>query len=206
MSSSDDKRAGLILLSLAAAGLLVRVLLAPATPVGAVAYREVGAARPERDSLAEQAARIARPLGRDEKLDVDRAPASELARLPRIGPALAARIVEDREQRGPFGSLEALDRVAGVGPAVLDAVRRHATFSTPPSATSEASQVPEIVTLNTASAQQLARLPAIGPVKARAIVEDRRRRGPFRRLEELTRVSGIGQATVERLRGLVRVP
>jgi competence ComEA-like helix-hairpin-helix protein len=199
VSSSDDKRAGLILLSLAAAGLLVRVLLAPATPVGAVAYREVGAARPERDSLAEQAARIARPLGRDEKLDVDRAPASELARLPRIGPALAARIVEDREQRGPFGSLEALDRVAGVGPA-------HATFSMPPSATSEASQVPEIVTLNTASAQQLARLPAIGPVKARAIVEDRRRRGPFRRLEELTRVSGIGQATVERLRGLVRVP
>jgi competence protein ComEA len=206
VSSSDDRKAALILLGLATAGLLVRVLLAPATPAGAVAYREASAARPERDSLAEQAARMARPLGRDETLDVDRVPASELARLPRIGPALAARIVEDREQRGPFGSLEALDRVAGVGPAVLDAVRRHATFSMPPSATSEASQVPEIVTLNTASAQQLARLPAIGPVKARAIVEDRRRRGPFRRLEELTRVSGIGQATVERLRGLVRVP
>lgn len=205
MSSSDDRKAALILLSLAAAGILIRVAAGGAGSPGAVAYREVATARPGRDSVAEQAARMARPLGRGETVDVDRAPASELARLPRIGPALAARIVTEREEHGSFGSLEELDRVSGVGPAVLEAVRRHVVFSAPP-VRSATSQVPEIVTLNTASAQQLARLPAIGPVKARAIVEDRRRRGPFGRLEELTRVRGIGPATVEQLRGSVRVP
>jgi competence ComEA-like helix-hairpin-helix protein len=43
-------------------------------------------------------------------------------------------------------------------------------------------------------------LPGIGPVRAEAIARDRARRGPFRRVEELTRVEGIGPETVERLR------
>ncbi len=206
VSSSDDRKAALILLSLAAAGLLIRMFVGGATPPGAVAYRGATPSRPERDSVAEQAARLARPLGQGETVDVDLAPAAELARLPRIGPALAARIVADREEHGPFGSLEELDRVPGVGPAVLQAVRRHVVFSAAAARRPTTSQVPEIVTLNTASVRQLARLPAIGPAKARAIVEDRRRRGPFRRLEDLTRVRGIGDATVARLRGLVRVP
>jgi competence ComEA-like helix-hairpin-helix protein len=204
--SSDDRKAALILLGLAAAGILIRAVVGGPTSPGAVAYRQVATTRPGRDSVAERAARMARPLARGETVDVDVAPASELARLPRIGPALAARIVAEREEHGAFGSLAALDRVSGVGPAVLEAVRRHVAFSGLPAPASETSQVPGIVTLNTASAQQLARLPAIGPMKARAIVEDRRRRGPFRRLEELTRVRGIGQATVERLRGSLRVP
>jgi len=49
-------------------------------------------------------------------------------------------------------------------------------------------------------------LPGIGPAKARAIVADREGRGPFRRLEDLARVSGIGPATVSRIAGMVRVP
>lgn len=48
-------------------------------------------------------------------VDVDRAEAAELALLPGVGPALAARIVADRRERGPFGSVAALDRVKGVG-------------------------------------------------------------------------------------------
>jgi competence protein ComEA len=52
-------------------------------------------------------------------LDLNRASAAELERLPRIGPALARRIVDDRRARGRFGSVEALDRVPGIGPGVL---------------------------------------------------------------------------------------
>jgi competence protein ComEA len=205
--SSDDRKAALILLGLAAAGILIRAVVGGASSPGALAYREATTTtRPGRDSVAERAVRMARPLARGETIDVDVASASELARLPRVGPVLAARIVAEREEHGAFGSLAELDRVSGVGPALLEAVRRHVAFSGAPAPTSETSQVLGIVTLNTASAQQLARLPAIGPTKARAIVDDRRRRGPFRRLEELTRVQGIGPATVERLRGLVRVP
>lgn len=63
-------------------------------------------------------------------IDVDRATTSELETLPRIGPALAARIVAERDKHGPFGSLAALDaRVKGIGPAMTKALEPLVTFS-----------------------------------------------------------------------------
>lgn len=57
------------------------------------------------------------------RLDLNRASELDLAALPRIGPALARRIVEDRARRGPFASVAALTRVKGIGPAILARVR-----------------------------------------------------------------------------------
>lgn len=65
-------------------------------------------------------------------VDIDLATAEELDRLPGIGPALAARIIEDRTARGPFGSLEALQQVRGIGPVLAERLRAHVTFSQPP--------------------------------------------------------------------------
>ena len=65
-------------------------------------------------------------------VDVDRASAGELEALPRIGPALAKRIVDDRESRGPFGSLEGFQRVRGVGPGMAAALSNSVTFSGTP--------------------------------------------------------------------------
>jgi competence protein ComEA len=48
---------------------------------------------------------------------------SEITRLPRIGPALAQRIVAWRTEHGPFGSLARFDSVPGVGAKLLDAIR-----------------------------------------------------------------------------------
>lgn len=62
-------------------------------------------------------------------IDVDRASAAELDRLPGIGPALAQRIIEDREANGPFGSVEALQRVRGIGPALATRLAPLVTFS-----------------------------------------------------------------------------
>src|SRR5262249_55033275 len=56
-----------------------------------------------------------------------------------------------------------------------------------------------VVNLNDASADELVRLPGIGPAKAEAIVEHRRTH-PFRRVEENTKGKGIGRKTVARLR------
>lgn len=58
-------------------------------------------------------------------VDLDRADAVELDLLPGIGPALAARIVADREANGPFGSPEGLGRVRGIGPAIVEGIRPH---------------------------------------------------------------------------------
>lgn len=62
-------------------------------------------------------------------VDLDVATAREIEALPGIGPALAARIVADRDSLGAFGSLDALQRVRGVGPALARRIAPYVTFS-----------------------------------------------------------------------------
>lgn len=59
------------------------------------------------------------------------------------------------------------------------------------------------IDLNTATAEQLQLLPGIGPSRAAAIIENRTAMGPFRTVEDLARVRGIGPATVEGVRPFV---
>ena len=62
------------------------------------------------------------------------------------------------------------------------------------------------VDLNAADAATLAReLQGIGESRAHAIVEHRRRHGPFRSVDELALVRGIGPKTVERNRARLRI-
>jgi competence protein ComEA len=66
-------------------------------------------------------------------VDLDRATQGEIERLPWIGPALARRIVANRDSFGAFGSLESLGRVKGVGQATRKRLAALVTFSGGPS-------------------------------------------------------------------------
>ena len=67
-------------------------------------------------------------------VEVNIDPPEVLVALPRIGPALVARIVEARQER-PFRSLEDFDvRVRGVGPVTAKALRPFLRFSVPETA------------------------------------------------------------------------
>lgn len=59
--------------------------------------------------------------------------------------------------------------------------------------------------LNRAAAAELEDLPGVGPGLAAAIVEDRAAHGPFRAVDELDRVPGVGPKTLEKLRAYVDV-
>jgi competence ComEA-like helix-hairpin-helix protein len=65
-------------------------------------------------------------------LDLNGADAQTLAALPGIGPALAGRIVAEREARGPFASPEDLLRVPGIGPGRLERIRPFVTTARRP--------------------------------------------------------------------------
>ncbi|OGL01002.1 MAG: hypothetical protein A3E31_05495 [Candidatus Rokubacteria bacterium RIFCSPHIGHO2_12_FULL_73_22] len=64
-------------------------------------------------------------------LDVNRASAAELARMPGVSPALAARIVAARERDGPFASVDDLARVRRLGRARLERLRPLLTAAAP---------------------------------------------------------------------------
>ncbi len=59
----------------------------------------------------------------DFKVDINRATWVEWMQLPGIGEILARRIVSDQKARGPFTSVDDLDRVSGVGAVTLDTIR-----------------------------------------------------------------------------------
>ncbi len=88
--------------------------------------------------------------------------------------------------------------------AVLSAVSVGTTAPQMPASESEASHINTApLDLNSASPEQLTRLPGIGPVLARRIIEARDRRGGFRSLEDLLAVDGIGSQRLEKIRPLV---
>jgi len=62
-------------------------------------------------------------------LDLDFASVAAVESLPRIGPALARRIVANRDSFGAFGSLDGLQRVRGIGPGIAKGLRSLVTFS-----------------------------------------------------------------------------
>lgn len=68
-----------------------------------------------------------------------------------------------------------------------------------------AQQAEGVVNINTASVEELTRLPGIGQSKAQAIVDLRDNRGPFRRVEQILFVRGVGRATFRRLRPMLTV-
>lgn len=122
----DDRRAALMLALLALAGGAVRYVMSPSpsAPPGDVRLQSSAVVPPGGlRETARRAAQLARPLLPGERIDLDQADVSEITRLPRIGPALAQRIVAWRSEHGPFGSLARLDSVPGVGAKLLDAIR-----------------------------------------------------------------------------------
>jgi competence protein ComEA len=62
-----------------------------------------------------------------------------------------------------------------------------------------------VIDINAAALAELDLLPGIGPVMARRIIDNREKAGPFKTVDDLGRVRGIGPKTIERLRAHVRV-
>ena len=62
-------------------------------------------------------------------IDLDIASAAEIETLRGVGPALAKRIVANRDSLGPFGSIDELERVRGIGKRLAARLAPQVTFS-----------------------------------------------------------------------------
>ena len=147
-------------------------------------------------------------------LDLNTASVKDLENLPGVGPTVAKEIVAKR----PFKTVEDLKSVKGIGEAKFAklkslveiapvaapaaVVAKVSTTATPAKAemgkAAAAKQV-RPVNINTASAAEIESLPGIGAVKAKAIVEAR----PFAKIEDLKKVKGIKEATLNKIKPLI---
>ncbi|MBM3983408.1 MAG: helix-hairpin-helix domain-containing protein [Planctomycetes bacterium] len=171
-------------------------------------------------------ARPTESLAAVDLVDLNSADRNELAQVPGIGPKTADAIVDHRRAHGPFQSVDELLNVRGVGPVTFEKVRHQlragpataapaevvsTSFSSPITAQKPvASGARKIqpgdapINVNTATADELQRLPGIGPVTAQAIVAARASKA-FESVNDLDRAKGIGPKTLERLRPFVVV-
>lgn len=135
---------GVILLGAGARGVAI---LHSQSPVNAAARRALDAQIEAVDSVRHQA--TAKKAKRSRKkagavhivapeanaqsipaiIDIDIASAAEIETLRGIGPALAKRIVADRDSLGPFGSTDELQRVRGIGKRLAEKIAGQVTFS-----------------------------------------------------------------------------
>ena len=88
--------------------------------------RRAGLRRPKREPKQKA------PPRRAGAVDLDVASEKEIEALRHIGPTLAKRIIADRDSLGPFGSMEGLRRVKGIGPSMVAKLDSSVTFSLVP--------------------------------------------------------------------------
>src|SRR5438105_290256 len=166
------------------------------------------------------------------RVDLNRADRAQLLQLPDIGESLAERIEEYRRVHGPFRSVDELKNVSGIGDTRLRNLRpwvyveseesdatepdgppvqsvaikgkSRPSASTMTSRSKKGEALIRPIDINRASEEELQQLPRIGPELARRIVA-MRRIAPFRSVDELRRVRGIGVKILEEVRPFVTV-
>lgn len=134
-------------------------------------------------------------------INLNAASVQDLLALPTIGDVRAEAIVAWRDTYGAFESPAEVMNVPGIDANEYEAIRPFVTAGETPS------DFPgtDLVNINTATVDHLAKLPSIGSARAAAIVDFRNAQGPFVKKDAVMYVPGIGPAIFATIRDLITV-
>ncbi len=169
---------------------------------------------------ASSASTAADKAAKTEKVNLNTADEKAIAGAKGVGDKLAKELVKNR----PYKTWEEVSKVKGVGSGKkLDSLKKvlkltegiatkdeATSASSSPSKKSSSSSSEKLapgtkININTASAEELDKLPEIGPVKAQAIVEYRKANGPFKSAEDIEKVKGIKEGTFAKIKDFIVV-
>lgn len=160
------------------------------------------------------------------KLDLNQSAYGELAQIPGIGKSIALEIVNYRKAFGGFNCLDEIEKLKGVGKKTAEKIRRHLVVAGATSiaelpvpriwipSTSVAGKsfsigkvnlVSEKIDPNLATFEELKKLPGIGDMLAKRIV-DKRQDMQFRDENDMQKVSGIGKKTASKIAPFLKFP
>lgn len=141
----------------------------------------------------------AEAAGVEGKLNINTATVKQLMMLPGIGKKTAERIVEYREKNGEFKAIGDLAKVKGVGKETMEKVCP--CLALEGETTLAPAKLCGKININTATEKQLKQMPGIGAKTAQRIVEYRKAKGPFKSIDDITKVRGIGKGTFKAICG-----
>lgn len=127
---------------------------------------------------------------RQETVELNRADSAALERLPRIGPAMARRIISYRDRLGGYRSVEQLREVWGIPDSVFEAVQAYVRVD---------DRLVSFININEVEKEVLRIHPYFGYKIASAIVEYRNQHGNFKTLEEIQQIISIDEKTFRKI-------
>ena len=163
------------------------------------------------------------------RVDLNHATLKELTFLKGVGKKKAQRILEFRTRNGPYKMPEDLMKVRGFGKKSVKKLLQFISVNGkttalqttsvsiktekvpheknlkkkvnnfPEKSNSETSPAGVTINVNTAGLKEPMKIKGIGKVSARRIIEYRKVNGPFRKVENLTEVKGIGAVTLKKI-------
>lgn len=149
------------------------------------------------------------------KLNLNNVSLSELEQISGVGPKIANKIIDFRTANGPFGSVVGLDLIPGFGEGrvkslsqYLEVPEREKVIPRPtPTYTfpsyllrKETPQPKWPIDLNLAKEKDLIKLPGIGPVYAKKILEYRKQLRGYTQISQLLDIRGMGEKRLEEIR------